>query len=145
MSLMLYLYSFIMAYLFPDLFYLFIYLFIHFCCTCSIWKFPGQESNPGQGLNPNQFQPMLQPQQCWILNPLCHSGNTQFFYFDFSLGWLNIAKVSMNAILPEFCLLHLHLKKWLAGYDVFESHLNFVSTFYRLASLSFGVEYCYEV
>ena len=46
----------------------------------------------------------------------------------------------MNAVLAEYCLLPFYLKKWLTGYDVCESHLNFVSPFYRPVSLSFDIE-----
>ena len=54
------------------LFYLFIYPFIHvfiyfafYGCTCGIWNFPGQRSNPGCS-----YQPTTQPQQHKILSPL---------------------------------------------------------------------------
>ena len=71
------------------------------CCFCLLfgvfWLHPGHMEVPGQGSNLSH--PMLQLQQCWILNPLhhmrnstltlvlSHKANLNFFFCLFAISW----------------------------------------------------------
>ena len=82
---------------------LFFFFFFFFCLTCSMWRFPGQESNPtpsgdlhhscyntrslthctGWGIKPTHWQwSELLQKQCQILNLLHHSGDSPSLMFN---------------------------------------------------------------
>ena len=62
--------------------------FFSSCCSHDIWKFQGQGSNPSHscGLhhsfsNTRSCTRRVLPETSWIINPLCHSGNSQNIFY----------------------------------------------------------------
>lgn len=86
--------------------------FLFYGRTYSIWKFPGQGLNPGQGMTavatPDplthcagwEWNPCLcsdLSQSSWILNPLCHNGNSYI-----SINFSSFLSFPSSLPLPPF-------------------------------------------